>query len=397
MPNYNILHWRRMEDLLSPELRALKKRVEEVAGTDIAPLAEAVDRDAIWPEHSLRALLGAGLGGLQAPRSVGGHGQGLLALGIVTEVIGRACPSSALCFGMHCVGTAVIAAKATSHHQSRYLRPIAQGRHITTLALSETGAGVHLYLPGTKLRIEGTDYRVDGVKQFVTNGGHADSYVISTQASTPADGGDFSLLVVDKDAPGLTWQDPWRGLGMRGNSSRGLELTAARLPRDNLLGEEGDQVWYVFEVVAPYFLMAMAGTYLGIASAAVQAVGEHLRTRRYEHSGESLRHVELLQHRYAELWMDVEKTRALIHAAGRLGDLGDPSALPYLLSCKAQAGETAVRVTNEAMTLAGGMAYRDNGLLARLLRDARASHVMSPTTDMLKTWTGRALLGLPIL
>ena len=371
--------------------------MEEVAARDIAPLAEAVDRDATWPEHSLRALLKAGLGGLQAPRNLGGQGQGLFALGIATEVIGRSGPSSALCFGMHCVGTAVIAAKATSDHQSRYLRPIAEGRHITTLALSEGGAGVHLYLSGTRLWLEGSQYRVEGTKQFVTNGGHADSYVVSTQASSPSDGGDFSLLIVDKDAPGLTWQAPWRGLGMRGNASRGLELRSARVPRGNLLGEEGDQVWYVFEVVAPYFLMAMAGTYLGIAGAAVQAVGEHLRTRRYEHSGESLRHVQLLQHRYAELWMDVEKTRALIYAAGRLGDLGDPSALPYILSCKAQAGETAVRVTNEAMTLAGGTAYRDNSLLARLLRDARASHVMSPTTDMLKTWTGRALLGLPIL
>ena len=345
----------------------------------------------------MRALLKAGLGGLQAPRAVGGHGQGLFALGVATEVIGRACPSSALCFGMHCVGTAVIAAKATADQQHRYLRPIAEGRHITTLALSESGAGIHLYLPATKLVLDGAHYRVDGTKQFVTNGGHADSYVVSTQASSQVDGGDFSLLIVDKDAPGLAWQDPWRGLGMRGNSSRGLVLQSARVRRDNLLGEEGDQVWYVFEVVVPYFLMAMAGTYLGVASAAVQAIGEHLRTRRYEHSGESLRHVQLLQHRYAELWMDVEKTRALIYAAGRLGDLGDPSALPYVLSCKAQAGETAVRVTNEAMTLAGGTAYRENSLLARLLRDARASHVMSPTTDMLKTWTGRALLGLPIL
>jgi alkylation response protein AidB-like acyl-CoA dehydrogenase len=328
---------------------------------------------------------------------MGGQGEGLFALGIATEVIGRACPSSALCFGMHCVGTAVVAAKATSDHQRRYLRPIAEGRHITSLALSEGGAGVHLYLPGTRLWLEGSQYRVEGSKQFVTNGGHADSYVVSTQASSPSDGGDFSLLIVDKDAPGLTWQEPWRGLGMRGNASRGMELKSARVPRGNLLGEEGDQVWYVFEVVAPYFLMAMAGTYLGIAGAAVQVVGEHLRTRRYEHSGESLRHVALLQHRYAELWMEVEKTRALIYAAGRLGDLGDPSALPYILSCKAQAGETAVRVTNEAMTLAGGTAYRDNSLLGRLLRDARASHVMSPTTDMLKAWTGRALLGLPIL
>lgn len=386
-----------MEDLLSPELRALKKRIEEIATAEIAPGSEATDREARWPEHAMRALLDAGLGGLQVPRKAGGHGEGLFALGIATEAIARACPSSALCFGMHCVAAAVIAAKATPEQEERYLRPIARGRHLTTLALSESGSGAHFYLSRTQLRVDGGDYLVDGEKQFITNGGHADSYVISTQASRAAEGGDFSLLVLDAEGPGLTWLEPWSGFGMRGNSSRGVRLAGARVPRTNLLGNEGDQVWYVFEVVAPYFLMAMAGTYLGIAAAAVQVVAEHLRSRRYEHSGESLRHVPLLQHRFADLWMEVEKTRALVYAAGRLGDLGDPDALPYILSCKAQAAETAVRITNEAMTLAGGAAYRDNSYLARLLRDARAGHVMAPTTDMLKTWTGRALLGLPIL
>jgi alkylation response protein AidB-like acyl-CoA dehydrogenase len=162
------------------------------------------------------------------------------------------------------------------------------------------------YLARTRLRAEGDDYLVDGAKQFVTNGRHADSYVVSTVASSANEAGDFSCLVIDRDTPGMTWCEPWQGFGM-------------------------------------------------------------------------------------------EKARALVHGAARLGDLGDPAALPYLLSCKAQAAETAVKVTNEAMTLGGGIAYRENSLLARLLRDARAGHVMAPATDLLKTRTGRSLLGLPIL
>lgn len=386
-----------MDEMLSHDLRELVRLAEEVSATHIAPLAETVDREARWPAHAFRALSDAGLMGLQVPKRLGGHGQGLLALGRVVEAIAQACPSSALCFGMHCVGSAVIAAKATKDQEERYLRPIAEGRHITTLALSESGAGAYFYLPQTKLGNAGDAYLVDGTKQFVTNGGHADSYVVSTLASVESDAGDFSCLVVDGKGEGLSWLAQWEGLGMRGNASRGLKLDAARVPKANLLGEEGDQVWYVFEVVAPYFLMAMAGTYLGVAQAALDTVAEHLRSRRYEHSAESLRHQPLLQHRFAGMWMDVEKTRALVGAAGRMGDLGDPGALPYILACKADAADTAVRVTNEAMTLAGGIAYRENSRLARLLRDARASHVMSPTTDMLKTWIGRSVLGLPIL
>lgn len=385
-------------DKLPPKLIDLLARTERVIKQHMAPLAEQVDRDCAWPEHSMKALADEGLLGLQVPEEFGGHGQGLLGLSVLTELMGRACPSSALCFGMHCVGTAVIAAKATRFQQDNYLRPIARGEHITTLALAESGTGAHFYIPETSFSASGSDFVLNGTKQFITNGGHADSYVVSTVAAgEQAESGDFSCLIVDRDTDGMQWLEPWQGFGMRGNSSRGLRFTNAHVPQVNLLGEEGDQVWYVFEVVAPYFLMAMAGTYLGIAQSAVDAASEHLRTRRHSHSGALLADMDALQTRFAEMWIEVEKTRSLIHEAAYRGDLGSPDVLPFILACKAEAGETAVRLTNEAMTICGGQAYRENSRVAQMLRDARASHVMAPTTELLRVWTGRALLGLPLL
>ncbi|TWI52483.1 alkylation response protein AidB-like acyl-CoA dehydrogenase [Pseudomonas duriflava] len=382
----------------SPKLVALKATVDNVIEHHIAPLASRVDQEALWPAHSMKALAEAGLMGLQVPVAQGGHGQGLLALAVMTEAISKACPSSALCFGMHCVGTAVIAAKATPYQQEHYLQAIAAGKHLTTLALSESGSGAHFYVPATRIDMNGQFFTVTGVKQFVTNGGQADSYVLSTVASgEESESGDFNCLIVDGQAEGLQWQAPWNGFGMRGNSSCALKLDGVQVPMSNLLGEPGDQVWYVFEVVAPFFLMAMAGTYLGIAQAALDAAGEQLRARHYEHSGETLREIETLQTRYASMWIALEKTRSLVREAARRGDRGDPDALPFILACKADAGETAVMLANEAMTLCGGAAYRENSRVAQMLRDARASHVMSPTTDLLKLWTGRCLLGLPLL
>lgn len=383
--------------MLTPKLAALKSATEQLVDSVILPHAEEVDRDCRWPAHSMRAFAEAGLLGLQVPTAQGGHGQGLYALSILTEIIGSACPSSALCFGMHCVGTSVIAAKATSHQQEHYLRAIAAGDHITTLALSETGSGAHFYLPGTTLRQEGDAFILNGTKQFITNGGQADSYVLSTVASDVSQEGDFSCVILDRDTPGMAWQDGWAGFGMRGNSSRALKLDNVSVPMGNLLGEPGDQVWYVFEVVAPFFLMAMAGTYLGVAQSALSAAEQHLRSRSYAHSGASLRDVESLQVRYADMWMALEKSRALVREAARLGDTGRAEALPFILACKADAGETAVKLANDAMTICGGAAYRENSRVAQILRDARASHVMAPTTDLLKLWTGRHLLGLPLL
>jgi isovaleryl-CoA dehydrogenase len=386
-----------VESTLPPSTRKLLSSARDIAANVLAPNAARTDAECAWPAHAFDALREAGLLGLHVPKRFGGHEEGLLALASITEALAAGCSSAAICYGMHCVGSAVITAKATPYQEERYLRPIARGEHITTLSLSETGAGAHFYLPQTSLRHEGDNFVVQGTKQFVTNAGYADSYVISAQAEGSTGPGEFSCLVVDGTTEGLRWLEPWHGFGMRGNASRGLELRSVRIPTANLLGAEGDQIWYIFEVVAPYFLVAMAGTYVGVAQAAVDLTIQHLNARHYEVSGERLADVPVLQHRIAEMWTMVEKTRLLVQTAARLGDLGDEGALLRLLACKSDAAETAVAVTNAAMTIGGGIAYRENSRLARLLRDARASHVMSPTTDMLRQWQGRALLGMPLL
>ena len=377
-------------------LEQLRETTREIVARVVLPHAEEVDRDARWPVEGLHALMDARVTALNAPASVGGHGQGLAGLATIVETLSAGCASTAMCFGMHCVGTAVIAARATPRHECRFLAPIAAGRHLTTLALSEAGTGSNFFLPETRLTREGGEFHVAGQKQFVTNGGRAHSYVVSTQASDPSASGDFSCIVVEKDIPGVTWGGPWKGLGMRGNESRSM-LLDARIDAGDLLGTDGDQVWYVFEVIAPYFLVAMASTYVGVAQAALSAATHHLGERRHSHSGETLASHPTLQHRLAEMWTAVQRSRLLLQHAARLGDAGSPDALMSILACKADAGETAVQVTNDAMTLCGGQGYRENGLVARLLRDARASHVMSPTTELLKLWLGRVALGLPLL
>jgi alkylation response protein AidB-like acyl-CoA dehydrogenase len=174
---------------------------------------------------------------------------------------------------------------------------------------------------------------VRGTKTFVTNGGHADSYVISgvTPDGDATAPGRFSCLVLGSDADGLVWGGPWRGLGMRGNSSRTLELEEVRLPRRDLLGGEGDQLWYVFHVVAPYFLMAMSGTYLGVAAAALEEARAHLRSRMYGFTGRTLASEPVLQHRFGVLWGAVERTRRLVYHAAAAADAGDPDALAGVL------------------------------------------------------------------
>jgi len=380
------------------DLPTILAAAREIAAGPVRDNAARTDAEARWPEENLRALQAARLGGLVVPAAHGGLGQGLVALAQVCETLGRECASTAISFGMHCVGAAVIASKATPYQARTYLEPIAAGKHLTTLALSEPGSGAHFYYPSVRLAASASGFRAAGTKAFVTNGARADSYVVSTVAASPdAPPGHFSCVLVARDAPGVVWGAPWAGLGMRGNSSTTMELRDVAVARDELLGAEGDQIWFVFEVVAPFFLMSMSGTYLGVAAAALDEARAHLERRTYQHSGTSLAEVAVLQHRLGTMWAQVERTRRLVYWAAAEADVRGPAALPALCSAKAEVAECAVEVANQAMTLCGGVAYRDDARLARHLRDARAAHVMAPTTDILRTWAGRALLGQPLL
>ncbi|WP_309085640.1 acyl-CoA dehydrogenase family protein [Chelativorans sp.] len=387
----------RVEPLPS-SIEALRRKAAELSASVIAVDCDAVDHDGKWPAHGLKALADAGLMGLHVPERLGGHGQGLLALAVVTEELGRSCSSTAMCFGMHSVATKVLATKATPFHEEHFLRPIAEGKHITSLALSEPGTGAFFFLPRTQFRVEAEDVVLDGQKSFVTSGGHADSYVMSAvPPGSELDPGTFTCFVVEGNRTGLQWLQDWEGFGMRGNSSRGVRLDQVRIPKANLLGSEGDQIWYVFEVVAPYFIIGMSAVYLGIAQAALDLTIAHLKERSHQHTGESLSNVPVIAHQVAEMWMQVQRSRQLVHHAARLGDAGDPETALALFAAKADIAEMATSVTQEAMILAGGRGYGKNSAVTRLMRDAQASHVMAPTTQLLKTWLGRSLLGLPPL
>lgn len=386
-----------MDNLLPPRISELQQLAAEIARQELRPRAADIDEHCLWPAESLKTLADQGLSRLHVPLRLGGEEQGLLALAVVCEALAKACPSTSICFGMHCVGTAVIVAKATPYHEERFLAPIIEEGRITSLALSEEGTGSHFYFPQCSLKDDGDGYVLKGTKQFVTSGGHADFYIVSTKAAQSNATGEFNCLVVDKEQPGMEWLEPWRGFGMRGNSSRGMRLNNARVPKENLLGQEGDQIWYIFEVIAPYFLMAMSGTYLGIAQAALDLTISYVKQRHYGHSGNTLAQEPVIPHEISRLWLTVESARGIVHRAAKLADSGDPEALVPIFMAKVAASEAATQVTQDALRLCGGTAYRDNTELTRLLRDAGASHVMSPTTDMLKVWAGRALVGLPIL
>jgi alkylation response protein AidB-like acyl-CoA dehydrogenase len=191
--------------------------------------------------------------------------------------------------------------------------------------------------------------------------------VVSTAPLNPErEPGQLSCLLVGKEAAGIGWGERWAGWGLRGNSSIELTLDGVVVPARDRLGAEGDHIWYVFNVAVLYILTAMAGTYLGLTASALEEARRHLLSRRHSHSGGALANNPVLQHRFGQLWAQVERTRSLLYRAAAMGDGAHPDALPVMFSAKAEVAECADRVVAEVMTLLGGVAYRNGAKAQRL-------------------------------
>jgi alkylation response protein AidB-like acyl-CoA dehydrogenase len=381
------------------EISRILETTEEISKTIIAKNTSGIDENAQWPEEGIRALLDAGLGGLTVPIVCGGLGHGTETLAKVCEIIGQYCTSTAICYGMHCVGSAVIASKVTEFQQEKYLTPICEGRHITSLSLSEFGSGSHFYLPQTKMiNSHDGNYIIVGEKSFATNGGKADSYVVSAVTENVRHSpGKFNCIIIPRDSEGLEWGPEWAGLGLRGNSSRNLSLNHVHVSEKQILGNLGDQIWYIFNVITPYFLTAIAGAYLGLTRAAIEEVRIHIMQRKFTFNGKTIASSSVIQHQIGTLWAKYARSRALLYYATQCHDNGLENSQLDMFSAKAEIAETVITLVNDAMTLCGGSAYRDDSNLNRMLRDARGAHIMSPTTDMLRVWTGRTVLEQPLL
>jgi alkylation response protein AidB-like acyl-CoA dehydrogenase len=364
--------------------------VRDLAQALIAADAAAVDRESRFPDAQLSALAQVGALGLLVPSEQGGAGAGLVALADACEAVGAACASTGMVFLMHSV-TAATVAGGGGEAAARLLEGMASGELLGTLAFSERGTGAHFYAPELRAERRDGSVRVSGRKAFVTAGGHADVMLVLLQSEREG----LDCYAVRKDAPGVRFEGRWEGLGMRGNSSIAVEFEDVALGADALIGEAGGAVGLVFGVVAPTFLVGLAAVNVGIAQAALSASLQHASSRRYPDGG-ALVEVATVQHALADMDIQVRAARTLLREAARLGDSGDEGALVPLMESKVLCTDTAARVTQAALEVCGGQGYTPVLPIERHLRDARAGAVMAPTNGVLRTWSAKAIAGIPI-
>jgi alkylation response protein AidB-like acyl-CoA dehydrogenase len=373
-------------------------RAKDIAAATLAAAAAENDRLGRFSSEAVDALGAAGLLGMMLPADLGGGGLGPRAMVDVVASLAAADASVAMVFLMHTLAALTIAAARRTPTLERVLGDVAAGRHLSTLAFSEAGSRSHFWSPVSRaVSLNGNGVRISARKSFVTSAGHVDSYVASTLAPQAAGPVDSTLYLVDAKTTGLSVSAPWDGLGLRANASSAVTLNDCVVAADNRLTEEGAGFAAMLNIVLPPFNLGQAAVSLGICRSAVAATVGHLKSARFEHLGATLG--ESLPNLRAQLaTMQVETDGLSARIDDTLKHVEAPGELTMLrvLEVKAAASETALAVTALAMRTCGGAALsRQNGI-ERLFRDAQAGGVMAPTTDVLRDFIGKAMLGLPL-
>ena len=356
----------------------------------VEPAAEAVDREAIFPRSAIGALGEAGLLGLISSPEVGGLGGSLADASAVVSRLAQACASTAMVVTMHYCATAVI----EKYGSSDLRREIAAGRHLSTLAFSESGSRSHFWAPVSEAVADGDGFLLTGSKTMVTSAVEAESYVWSSRPAQAE--GASTIWLVASDNPGLTRPKPFDGLGLRGNASAPIAADKARVSSSARLGADGEGFAVMMNTVLPIFSVLNASCSVGIMESALTRASAHVSHTRLEHLGSSLADLPTLRAYLARARIRIDSVKSLLKDTleALAGERED--AMLLILEIKAAAAEAALDVTDIAMRVCGGAAFRNELAIERLFRDARAASVMAPTSDVLFDFIGKALCGLPL-
>ncbi len=364
--------------------------LDRIIWETVAPAAEEIDRSGAFPRDALTALGKAGLLGLVSSSEVGGLGESHRAATLVVERIASACASTAMVVCMHYAGTAVIEA-----HGSQAVREaIARGEHITTLAFSEQGSRSHFWAPTSTAHQMKSDVRLEAQKSWITSAGQADSYVWSSRPLTAE--GQSTIWLVPAETAGLTIPFQFDGMGLRGNHSSPIKAEGVIIPAENMLGTDGDGFNVMMGIVLPYFQLMNAGFSIGTMEAATTKAIGHVTGTQLEHLSRSLADLPTVRAYLSRMRIKTDMCRALLLDALAALEGGREDSMLRVLEVKAAAGEASTEVTDLAMRVCGGAAFRKEVGVERHFRDARAATVMAPTTDVLYDFIGKAVCGIPL-
>ena len=376
----------------TPEQDALRAMVHEFAEAEIAPHAEAWDRDHTFPLDTVKQMGQLGLFGLPFPEAYGGGGGDLTTLCIAIEEIARVDQSLAITLEAAVgLGATPIYRFGTEEQRLRWLPELCCGTALAAFGLTEPDAGSDAGGLRTTARLEdGADeWVLDGEKAFITNSGTAMTSVITIAARTGP--GETSTILVPAGTAGLLVQPPYRKMGWHASDTHGLTLSACRVPAGHLLGEQGRGVAQ-FLAVLDEGRVAISALAVGVIRACLEHSVAYAQQRNA--FGKSIGSYQAVAFACADLQVALDAASALTYRAAALRDAGRPFKAEAAVA-KLFTSEAAVSATRTATQVFGGYGFMDESPVSRFYRDAKVLEIGEGTSEIQRLVIARTL-SLPV-
>ena len=370
-----------MDFILSADQRMLRDTVRRIAEEKFAPLAAEIDEKEIFPKESVKVLAENGLLGVQIPEEYGGAGAGMLAMVLVVEEIARVCASTSVILTTQALASDPLLLAGSEEQKKNYLYRLASGECLGACGITEPGAGSDVTGMKTMAKKVDGGYVLNGSKIFITNGGEAD--IVTVLAYTDKEKGNrgISMLIVEKGDAGFSVGKKEHKLGLHGSDTRELIFEDVFLPKERLLGPEG-QGFKTLMTTFNYTRPAVGGQALGIAQGALDAAIKYAKER--VQFGKTLASFQGMQWMLAEMALAVETARSIVYRAASMIDTEPESAdLPRIASmAKWYASDVAMKVTTDAVQVLGGYGYVREYPVERMMRDAKITQIYEGTNQI---------------
>lgn len=377
------------EDLTAEEVE-LAAMVREFADTVVAPQSYEADRTHTLSMDVVRQMGELGLFGLPFPEDVGGQGGDYMALGLAIEALARVDQSIAITLeaGVS-LGAMPIFRFGDDAQKAEYLPDLLAGRALAGFGLTEPEAGSDAGATRTTARRDGDEWVVDGTKQFITNSGTPITRFVTVAAVTGIRDGrkEISTIIVPNGTPGFTVEAPYDKVGWRASDTHPLTFDGARIPAENLLGDEGSG-FRNFLSILDEGRIAIAALSTGAAEGCLEAAIEYAKSRTVFGSALSTR--QNAQFTLARMRVRVHTARLAWHHAARLRDAGRPFAEASAIA-KLVAGDAAMDNARDATQIFGGNGFMNEFPVARHYRDSKILEIGEGTTEVQLLVIARAL------
>lgn len=366
---------------LTDEQQSIREMVKSFTKDVIEPKAEEIDRDNRFPQEHIAKMGELGLLGIAYPEKDGGVGADAISEAIAVEEITYGCAATGSILTAHYLGIDGLYLASNEEQRKKYLVPGCQGEKLFAFCLTEPNGGTDVGSMKTTAKLDGDNYVLNGSKVFITNGAYADTLVVYAKTDTSKGTRGISAFVVEKDTPGLSFGVGDDKMGIRGAKTDEVFFENVVIPKENLVGKEGEGFKLAMTVV-DRGRIGIAAMAIGLSQAALDEAVNYSKER--EAFGDTISKFQGLQWMMAEMETDLATGRLYTYFAASLKDKKGYRLSKEASIAKLFTAEASNRIVNKAVQIHGGYGYMKEYKVERLYRDQRILEIFEGTSQVQK-------------